>query len=342
MSRAPWRALAPFVTMLRRPWQRRRNARTLAAVPEAGVNRQQWVRLGGIEQWITVRGHDRRNPMLLVVHGGPASPYIPFNPLLSSWEQVVTVVQWDQRGAGRTFVRNGPDPALTVDRLVDDGIQLARWITRELGHHRIILMGSSVGSVIASRMVRAEPQLFAQYVAANQVGVGSRADSWRQTRAALDRGGKRGSVAALDALGPDPRAWTAAQAEEVSKHAISASVGVPDMVYDLMLPALMYTPDYSMADIRAIDKSMGLARDVLYPDLRDPDLSGRYEVPLLLVHGERDLVNPVSAVANLLPLLDAPRVELVTVEHAGHLVEFADPERFAQILREHVLSQWEA
>ncbi|WP_136708996.1 alpha/beta hydrolase [Agromyces sp. H66] len=328
---------APFVSMFRRPAERRRNARLLAETPPGGVNRQEWVRLGGIEQWVTIRGADRANPVLLVVHGGPASPYIPFNPRLSAWERVVTVVQWDQRGAGKTFVRNGRDDTLTVDRVVADGLELADWIARELGQDRVILMGSSVGTVIATRMLRAAPERFDHYIGANQVGLASRAASWRETRAALARRGDRRGIAALDALGPDPQAWTPEQAEAVSKLAISASPDAPDMVYDLMLPALMYTPDYSMADIRAIGDSMAIARDALYDELRDPDVSGRYEVPFLLVHGSDDLVNPVSAVEALLPRIASPRTELVTVASAGHLVEFADPERFADLLREHVL-----
>ncbi|MCD2442020.1 alpha/beta hydrolase [Agromyces sp. SYSU K20354] len=339
MSTTIQHAFAPFTAMLRRPAERRRNARALVASTTEGVDRREWVRLGGVDQWITIRSASQGNPVLLVIPGGPASPYIPFNPQLQAWERIFTVVQWDQRGVGRTFVRNGADAELTLARLAADGVELARWLTRELGTERIVLMGSSVGTVITAQMAMEAPELFSQLVGANQVGVGSRAASWRETRAELERRGKRKRVAALDAIGPDPLGWTPAQAEEVSKHAIAASPQVPDMVYDLMLPALMFTPDYSMSDIRAIGKSMEIARDELYAELCDPDVAGRYEIPVLMVHGEGDLVNPVSAVRALLPRVDSPRTELVTVPDVGHLVEFAAVERFAGILEEKVLQR---
>lgn len=337
MSAAVRHALAPFVAMARRPSMRRANARALAGRNAGGLDRGEWFELGGMPQWVTLRGARPDSPLLLVVHGGPASPYIPFNPQLGSWEEDFTVVQWDQRGAGRTFIRNGPDRELSVDRIAADGVELATRLRIEHPGRPIVLMGSSVGTVIARRMAEVAPDLFAWFVGANQVGVHSRAASWRETRAVLLEAGKRRAVAFLDQVGAEPRGWTPAQAEEVSKRAIAASPHVPDMVFDLMLPALMYTPDYSMADIREIDRSMKLARDALYPQLVDPEMSGSLSMPVLLVHGEADLVNPVSAVRALMPTLEAPQVELVVVPNAGHLVEFADAVGFARVLREKVL-----
>lgn len=42
-----------------------------------GVQEAYAVEIGGIRQWVNVRGQDRDNPMVLFVHGGPASPIIP-------------------------------------------------------------------------------------------------------------------------------------------------------------------------------------------------------------------------------------------------------------------------
>jgi hypothetical protein len=36
-----------------------------------GVERLEKVRIGGIDQWVSIRGTDRRNPVLLYVYGGP-------------------------------------------------------------------------------------------------------------------------------------------------------------------------------------------------------------------------------------------------------------------------------
>src|SRR5690625_6906330 len=52
-----------------------------------GVYINQYVDIGGIQQWITIRGDNPNNPILLFVHGGPGSPYTMFNPLISYWEE---------------------------------------------------------------------------------------------------------------------------------------------------------------------------------------------------------------------------------------------------------------
>ncbi len=68
-----------------------------------GMADERFARIGGIDQWIGIRGEDRDNPVLLVIHGGPGSSYGIFTPVIRSWEKHFTVVQWDQRGAGRTL-----------------------------------------------------------------------------------------------------------------------------------------------------------------------------------------------------------------------------------------------
>ena len=63
-----------------------------------------FVQIGGIGQWITIRGESKRNPVILFLHGGPGDAYSPFaESLFGTWEKDFTLVQWDQRGAGRTY-----------------------------------------------------------------------------------------------------------------------------------------------------------------------------------------------------------------------------------------------
>ena len=78
--------------------------RDVRRIPQPqGIEESFMVRIGGIDQWISVRGRDRRNPILLFMHGGPASTEAPVSWLYQSgWEDYFTVVQWDQRGAGKT------------------------------------------------------------------------------------------------------------------------------------------------------------------------------------------------------------------------------------------------
>jgi hypothetical protein len=67
------------------------------------------VEINGIPQYLSIRGKDLRNPILLFIHGGPASPEMPLAYTFQTpWEDYFTVVQWDQRGSGKTYAASDP------------------------------------------------------------------------------------------------------------------------------------------------------------------------------------------------------------------------------------------
>ena len=94
-----------------------------------GIQESYKTKIGGIDQWINVRGQDQANPIILFVHGGPASPLIPTlwqfqRPL----EEYFTMVTYDQRGAGKTFNETAPDSlsdSIHIPRYIDDAIEVA-------------------------------------------------------------------------------------------------------------------------------------------------------------------------------------------------------------------------
>ena len=107
-----------------RAFGRERNVRDYAITSADGIDEGHYVMIGGIEQWITIRGEDRRNPVLLFLHGGPGDATNPWGyAAFRSWLKAFTVVQWDQRGTGRTLGRSGPSVAatITIDRMTQDG-----------------------------------------------------------------------------------------------------------------------------------------------------------------------------------------------------------------------------
>jgi predicted alpha/beta-fold hydrolase len=114
---------------------RARNTEEFSIRSVDGIDEAGYVSIGGIEQWITIRGQDRANPVLLFLHGGPGDVTNPWSfALFSAWEEHFTVVQWDQRGAGRTLKRTGPGiaPTMTLDRMVQDGVEVAEYLQMHL------------------------------------------------------------------------------------------------------------------------------------------------------------------------------------------------------------------
>src|SRR5690349_20261568 len=88
-----------------------------------------FIKLGGIEQWVTIRGDNRDAPVLLLLHGGPGDVQSPLIDIYADYEHNFILVQWDQRGAGMTFGKyKEQTPDLTLNQLISDGIELAEYL----------------------------------------------------------------------------------------------------------------------------------------------------------------------------------------------------------------------
>jgi len=62
------------------------------------------VTLGGSEQWITIRGKNRNNPVLLFLAGGPGGTQLAATrEQLKKLEENFVIVNWDQPGAGKSL-----------------------------------------------------------------------------------------------------------------------------------------------------------------------------------------------------------------------------------------------
>jgi pimeloyl-ACP methyl ester carboxylesterase len=170
-----------------------------------------FVALGDIDQWVTITGRRCGNPIVLFLHGGPGNPLSPYaDSLFSGWEDDFTLVQWDQRGAGRTFGRHPPGEGstLTVQRMVDDGLALAEYLTRRLGLPKVVVVGGSWGSILVVHMIKARPALFHAYVGFAQV-VGSAQNQAATYARLLVLARQADDVRTIDALGEvGPPPWT--------------------------------------------------------------------------------------------------------------------------------------
>ncbi|MBE1162346.1 alpha/beta hydrolase [Dyella sp. 7MK23] len=287
-----------------------------------------FVPIGGIEQWVTIHGAHCDSPVVLFIHGGPGNPLSPFAAkVYGSWESRFTLVQWDQRGAGKTFGHNpgSAQASLSIEQMSQDGIALAQYLTAHLGQKKIILMGSSWGSVLAVHMAMARPDLFYAYVGSSQLVDGEQNAS-AAYRQALDRArriGDTGSVTKLVALGAPP--WTdphsfGALRRITRRYEASASTAAPA---DWWQPAPAYTgtsvqqeedagEDYSYLQY------VGKDGHGMFWQINLPALGGEFRIPVFLVQGAEDLNTVPPMTKHYFDTLHAPQKAYVLVPHTGH------------------------
>jgi pimeloyl-ACP methyl ester carboxylesterase len=132
-----------------------------------------YVEIGGIPQWIEIAPETDRPgaPVLLLIHGGPGGSTRGASASWRSWRRHFALVHWDQRGAGRTFARNGAAGSgpMNFEQFVSDAIEVAEFVRRELSGRDVVLLGHSWGSAIGVHMVKRRPDLFAAFVGTGQL-----------------------------------------------------------------------------------------------------------------------------------------------------------------------------
>ena len=134
-----------------------------AITSATGINSLDRVRIGGIDQWIEVRGQNVNNPILLIIHGGPGVAFIPLAASFQGpWENYFTVVEWDQRGAGKTYASNDKDlqrRTMTVSQMEQDTLEVANYLRNRFQRRKIFVMGHSWGSLLGLWLAHEHPDL---------------------------------------------------------------------------------------------------------------------------------------------------------------------------------------
>ncbi|WP_088011085.1 alpha/beta fold hydrolase [Gottfriedia acidiceleris] len=331
-----------LLELLLRKRNQRKNTKVLQINTDNSIVESGYVNIGGIAQWISIRGENRNNPILLLIHGGPASTYSIFSPLLRSWEKHFVVVQWDQRGAGKTFGKNGKEGCgtITFNRLAQDGVELTEYLTARLGHQKAILIGSSVGSLIGVIMAMLRPELFYAYVGTDQNSPDSNNLLHEIAMNAVRTAGNTKGAQLIEKMGTDQSKWSRKDFDKRNRILVKAINGVPNMITDLILPSMLSSPEHKLSDIIYIFKGMNYTIDHLYDEIKTFDfknLGMKFEIPVFIFHGDNDIITPTELAKVFYNEIKAPQKEFVLIKNAGHLACFARADQFLEELITRVL-----
>jgi pimeloyl-ACP methyl ester carboxylesterase len=306
-------------------------ARALRIETPDGIQEAGFVRIGGVDQWVQIRGEHRRNPVLLFVHGGPGFAMSPLTPVFRGWEKDFTVVQWDQRDAGRTFTRNGRQP-LSMDLVARDGLQVADFARRRVGQPNVIVLGHSWGSAIALDMVHRRPELFSAYVGTGQMvdKAAQEADSYTMVLARARAAGSRAAVSELEHVGPPPYR-TLAELLVQRKWLGAYDTPAERDLFKVMAPLLMFAPDESLRAAYDYNAAPKIAQAAVYDenarfDARSFGLS--YGVPIFVFEGDQDMLTPFGPTRLWLDQVRAPQKAFVLLKGGAHDAVLTMPQAF--------------
>lgn len=316
-------------------------------VSPQGVDRLEAVNIGGIDQWISIRGTDLRNPILLFIHGGPGYVSMPTSWYFQrGWEEFFTVVNWDQRGAGKTYAGNDPRavfPTLTIERVVADAEELMAWLRREYGRDRIFVLGHSWGSFVGLTVARRHPEWLHAYIGRGQITDFRESErrGWRFAMDAAHAENNAEAMVALEAIAPYAeetpptladllvqRRWVGHYGGAIYRRADSRD----------FTRAVSLAPEYTDEDVSRVWIGNQISVERILPELLAAgDLTGitQLECPLILLSGRHDFNVSSSAAEEWYQRLRAPSKTLVWFEQSAHEPLNEEPGRMLMALVTH-------
>jgi pimeloyl-ACP methyl ester carboxylesterase len=129
------------------------------------IDTSQTIFIGGIKQFVSIKGKDRSAPLFLFLHGGPGNSVMSYSDKFSGQlPEHFVVVHWDQREAGRTKQLNNSPVPLTVDLFKQDTYQLIVELLRQFNHSKLYLAAHSWGTVLGFHIARNHPELLHAYI----------------------------------------------------------------------------------------------------------------------------------------------------------------------------------
>ena len=260
---------------------------------------------------------------------GPGSVEMPMAwSFQRPWEDWFTVVQWDQRGAGKSYPLNDPKelaPTMTLERYRDDAIELIELLNDKYGKRKIVLMGHSWGSAVGLAVAAKRPDLLHAYV-----GIGQAIDfrenervgmAWTIERA--KREGNAQAVREVEALRPYPDGdeFTIAKADAWRKWSIGyGALAAYRPNADFYFESTRLSPEYTSADRKAWSDGSAFSVTTLWPRLAAVSFKDlrRLDVPVVFFLGRHDCTVPAPIAAEWMERLRAPEKRTVWFEHSAH------------------------
>ena len=320
-----------------------------------GISSLEEIALGGVTQWIFIRGTDQNNPVLLFLHGGPGAPLLGMASSRKHDAEMIehfTVVHWDQRGAGKSYSSDIPVESMTFDQFVEDCNELIDHLRDRFRTEKVFLVAHSGGTIIGIKTAYRYPEKIHAYVGVAQV-----INDYEQQRISYDfaveeaaKSGDVGIQEALEAIGPPPYESPKDSMEKeklvgryggfLHDSSIRQMMKMASLVIDFLT-----SPEYSLSEgIRTFrNQGFEFTMNAMWEEMKTVDLAKEIQsikVPVYFFEGKYDMNVPTVLVEKFYDNLGAEKgKKLIIFEDSAHMPMIEEKERYQELLIDVVLKE---
>ena len=333
---------------------------TYAVKDPKGIEELKPVKIGGVDQWLHIRGRNRNNPILLYLHGGPGYPMIGFmDAIQRPWEDYFTIVQWDQRQTGKSYYpANDEDEPLTINRFIEDTEDVIQTLRSDLKQDKLFVLGHSWGSVPGMYIAKRHPEWLHAYIGVSQVvnWMDSQRVMYERLLSHAREQNERELIAQLDAIAPypdpdDPEKsfiescdWLQEElsrlAGETGMHHLSSHEMATMFNFERAISPHLTLTDLSHSilgdKIALLRPPYSFTKEFMAIDLPN-DIGSSFEVPIVFFTGAHDWQTPRTLSDQWFSQIHAPHKELIHFEESCHGIVMEEPGKVLTALVNKVL-----
>jgi pimeloyl-ACP methyl ester carboxylesterase len=303
------------------------------------------VRLGGYKQSLLIRGIDKKNPIIIFLHGGPGYPCISYiRKYQTELEKHFVVVNWDQRGSGRSFSPFIPIKSMTKEQLISDLDDLVNYIRKRFNASKVIIVGHSWGTVLGISYIQRYPEKVLAYVGIGQVVNNEKSEQigYQFTTEQASKRRNEKAIRELEDIGSPPYPLAsrkmAIQRKWLNKYGGNE---ISVISRNEILKGIFFSPEYSLIDGAKFFLGNVYSVANLYKYLEDIDFlkSNRvFSIPIYFCIGSHDFITPGTLVEEYYKQLSSPKKGIFWFSKSGHEPQLDEKDRFAEVMNEIVAS----
>lgn len=326
-------ALIAFITFLIRPTY------TPSINGNKSVSELVQIKVGGQSQTLSIRGTNKDNPILLFLHGGPGLPQICYGrKYQTKLEDNFLVVNWDQRGSGKSYSFFMDKDNFTKNQIVEDAKEVIEYLCKNYGKDKLILLGHSWGTELGMNIIKNDSSRILSYVGIGQV-VNQKEGERISYEYAIDLAKQNQDSSAVNDLesmkntaNKDVVKYTLEKENVITKYSpFKDDINITKEV----IKGCLFSPEsngldaikYACGNILSAEKLWGTNQEFnLFNDVRKVD------IPVYFCAGRYDYTTPSVLVEKYYEMLEAQHKEFIWFENSAHFPQYTENDKFCDLL----------